>query len=163
MIITITGTEVQIVGDRIIGFELNNLVNRFEATTDKDETWDYQLKVYMHIPKKHNIINLNRDKEDKSKLYVDLTRDMMPYGGRYTLQFMGRKDDQVYHTAKFDVWVEDSLAPEREYCSIPSEFYQFEDGIKQIYQDVVEIYEQIQSGGTLNVDIINGGNAFGTK
>lgn len=45
MKITITGTEVQIVGDKIIGFALNNLVNRFEATTDKDESWEYQLKV----------------------------------------------------------------------------------------------------------------------
>lgn len=163
MVITITGTEVQIVGDRIIGFELNNLVNKFEATVDKDESWEYQLKIYMHIPKKYNIINLNRDLEDKNKIYVDLTRDMLPFDGRYTMQFMGRKGDEVYHTGKFDVWVKDSLTPETEYCSIPSEFYQFEEKIKQIYNDIVDIYEEIKAGGTLDVSLINGGDAFGTK
>ena len=163
MVITITGTEVQIVGDRIIGFQLNNLVNRFEATVDTDESWEYQLKIYMHIPKKYNIINLNRDKKDNTKIFVDLTRDMMPYEGRYTLQFFGRKNDQAYHTGKFDVWVEDSLNPEGHFCSIPSEFYQFEEKIKEIYNDIVDIYEEIQSGGTLDVELINGGNAFGTK
>lgn len=163
MEITITGTKVQVVGDKIIGFALNNLVNRFEATTDKDESWEYQLKVYMHIPKKYNIINLNRDSVDENKIYVDLTRDMMPYGGRYTLQFVCMKDTEVFHTEKFDIWVEESLDPASAYCSIPSEFYQFEEGIKQIYNDCVEIYEQIQSGGTLDIDGINGGDAFGTK
>lgn len=163
MVITITGTKVQIVGDRIIGFALNNLVNRFEATVDTDESWEYQLKVYMHVPKKYNIINLNRDDNDNTKIFVDLTRDMMPYEGRYTLQFFGRKDGKAYHTGKFDVWVEDSLNPEKHFCSIPSEFYQFEEKIKEIYNDIIDIYEQIQSGGTLDIDGINGGDAFGTK
>lgn len=163
MKITITGTEVQIVGDKIIGFALNNLVNRFEATTDKDESWEYQLKVYMVEPKKYNIINLNWDTDNKNVIYVDLTRDMMPFGGRYTMQFVAIKDTEVSHTEKFDIWVEDSLDPARHYCSIPSEFYQFEDEIKQIYNDVVDIYEEIKSGSTLDIDGINGGNAFGTK
>lgn len=163
MIITILGTEVQITGDRVIGFALNNLVNRFEATVDKDESWEYQLKVFMHLPKKYNIINLNRDENNKDKIYVDLTRDMMPYGGRYTLQFVGKKGAEVYHTGKFDVWVEDSLDPAKHFCSIPSEFYQFEEKIVQIYKDIVDIYEEIKSGGVLDVDLINGGNAFGTK
>lgn len=163
MVITITGTEVQIVGDRIIGFSLNNLVNRFEATTDRDATWEYQLKVYMHIPKKYNIINLNRDDVVKDKIYVDLTRDMMPYGGRYTMQFVCMKDTEVFHTEQFDVWVEESLDPAKSYCSIPSEFYQFEEGIKQIYNDCVEIYEQIQTEGAIHPDVISGGDAFGTK
>lgn len=44
MTITINGTTVNIEGDRIIGFALNNLVNRFEATTDKEEGWEYTLK-----------------------------------------------------------------------------------------------------------------------
>ena len=40
MQITITGTKVTITGDKVIGFQLNNLVNRFEATTNKeDEKW----------------------------------------------------------------------------------------------------------------------------
>ena len=43
MQITITGTKVTITGDKVIGFQLNNLVNRFEATTDKDDTWQYTL------------------------------------------------------------------------------------------------------------------------
>ena len=56
MQITITGTKVTITGDRIIGFALNNLVNRFEATTDKDDTWQYTLYLSLiHIsePTRH--------------------------------------------------------------------------------------------------------------
>ena len=51
MQITINGTKVTIVGNRIIGFQLNNLVNRFEATTDKDDSWQYTLYAvsYTHL------------------------------------------------------------------------------------------------------------------
>lgn len=158
MEITIQGTQVNITGNRIIGFAINNLVNRFEAITDKDESWSYQLKVFMVIPEKFNIINLYRD-EGSNVLYVDLTRDMMPFGGRYTCQFLAYKEGQVYQTEKFDIWVNDSLDPACAYIPIPSEFYQIEGDIQKMYEETKQIYEDM-SQGMLNIDIIDGGNAL---
>ena len=158
MDITITGTQVNITGNRIIGFAINNLVNHFEATTDKDGSWSYQLKVFMVIPKKFNIINLYRD-EGSNVLYVDLTRDMMPFGGRYICQFLAYKEGQVDQTEKFDIWVNDSLDPACAYFPIPSEFYQIEGDIQKMYEETKQIYEDM-SQGMLNIDIIDGGNAL---
>lgn len=157
MIITINGTIVNIEGDRIIGFALNNLVNRFEATTDKEEGWEYTLKAYMTKIDKINIINLNREGQT---IYVDLTRDMMPVGGRYIMQFVAMNQDKVDQTEKFEVWVEDSLDPNPQYDPVPSEFYQIEENIQQIYEDTKQLYDEIQDGTVLGIETINGGNAF---
>lgn len=108
MTITINGTTVNINGNRIIGFAQNNLVNRFEATTNKEEGWEYTLKAYMTKIDKINIINLNREGQN---LFVDLTKDMLPVGGRYIMQFVAMNQDKVDQTEKFEVWVEDSLDP----------------------------------------------------
>lgn len=126
MEITIQGTKVNIIGDRIIGFQLNNLVNRFEATTDKDESWKYQLKLYMVKIEKYNIIDLFRTGQT---IFVDLTKEMMPVSGRYIMQFVALKDDLVDHTEQFEVWVEDTLDPTHQYDPVPSEFYQIEENI----------------------------------
>lgn len=126
MEITIQGTKVNIIGDRIIGFALNNLINRFEATTDKDETWKYQLKLYMVKIEKYNIIDMLRNEQT---IFVDLTKDMLPVSGRYIMQFVALKDDLVDHTEQFEVWVEDTLDPTHQYEPVPSEFYQIEDNI----------------------------------
>lgn len=158
MEITIQGTEVIIKGDRIIGFALDNLVNRFEATTDLPDGWEYQLYVHMKLKNKFNIINLKRDGQ---KLYVDLTSDMLPFGGRYEMQFIATKDELIGRTDIFEVWVENSIDPSCQYDPIPSEFYQFEEEIKKIYEDCKDIYDKIQSGAFLDIGIINGGNAFG--
>ena len=61
MQITIAGTKVTITGDKVIGFQLNNLVNRFEATTDKDDTWQYTLYVYMIKPEKVKQPSMDHD------------------------------------------------------------------------------------------------------
>lgn len=126
MTITINGTTVNIDGNRIIGFAKNNLVNRFEATTDKEEGWEYTLKAYMTKIDKINIINLNREGQN---LFVDLTKDMLPVGGRYIMQFVAMNQDKVDQTEKFEVWVEDSLDPTFQYTPVPSEFYQIEKNI----------------------------------
>lgn len=39
MVITISGTQVQIIGELDIIFQNNNLVNTLAAVTDKDESW----------------------------------------------------------------------------------------------------------------------------
>ena len=158
MNIQIQGTQVIITGDRIIGFALNNLVNRFEAATDKEEGWEYTLKAYMTKIDKINIINLNREGQT---IYVDLTKDMMPVGGRYIMQFVATNEDKVDQTEKFEVWVEDSLDPDPQYDPVPSEFYQIEENIQQIYEDTKQLYDEIQDGTVLGIETINGGNAYG--
>lgn len=161
MTIEIQGTTVIITGDRIIGFALNNLVNRFEATTDKEEGWEYTLKAYMTKIDKVNIINLNREGQT---IYVDLTKDMMPVGGRYIMQFVATNEDKVDQTEKFEVWVEDSLDPDPQYDPVPSEFYQIEESIKQVYEDTKQLYNDIQDGSVFgDIEGIYGGNAFGTR
>lgn len=161
MTIEIQGTTVIITGDRIIGFALNNLVNRLEATTDKEEGWEYTLKAYMTKIDKVNIINLNREGQT---IYVDLTRDMMPVGGRYIMQFVATNEDKVDQTEKFEVWVEDSLDPNPQYDPVPSEFYQIEESIKQVYEDTKQLYDDIQNGNVFgDIEGIYGGNAFGAK
>lgn len=155
MNIQIQGTQVVITGDRIIGFALNNLVNRFEATTDKDASWTYTLKAYMTKIQKTNIINLSRDGQT---IYVELTRDMMPVGGRYVMQFVATKGELVDQTDKFDVWVEDSLDPTPQYTPIPSEFYQFRTEMQDIYADTKVLYDDIKNiVATGSIDCIKAG------
>lgn len=159
MTITIADTKVTVIGDKIIGFALNNLVNRLEVTTDKGAEWDYTLYVYMLKPQKYNVINLNR--ENDTTIYVELTADMMPFDGRYEMQFVANKYDtgETFRTEKFQVWVENSIDPQKEWTPVPSEFYQIEDHVQKMYKEIKEI----ASGCTLDVDSIYGGNAFGIK
>ena len=160
MQITISGTTVTITGDRIIGFALNNLVNRFEATTDLTSEWDYQLYVHMIVPDLYNIINLNWE-ENSQTIYVDLTADMLPYGGRYEMQFVATNGAMSSRTDIFEVWVQNSIDPSKVYDPVPSEFYQIEENIQQIYEDTKQLYDEIQDGTVLGIEAVNGGNAFG--
>lgn len=160
MTITISGNTVTITGDRIIGFALNNLVNRFEATTDLNNEWNYQLYVHMVVPDLYNIINLNWQ-EGTQNIYVDLTADMLPYSGRYEMQFVATNGDITGHTNIFEVWVQNSIDPSKVYDPVPSEFYQIEENIQQIYKETKQLYEEIKDGTVFDIDTINGGNAFG--
>lgn len=162
MQITISGTTVTITGDRIIGFALNNLVNKFVATTDLTSEWSYQLYVHMVVPDLYNIINLNWE-ENTQNIYVDLTADMLPYSGRYEMQFVATNGAISGRTEIFEVWVQNSIDPTKQYDPIPSEFYQIEDNIQQIYEDTKELYEEIKNGTVLGIETINGGNAFGVS
>lgn len=160
MQITITGTTVNITGDRIIGFALNNLVNTFTATTDLTNEWNYQLYVHMVVPDLYNIINLNWQ-EGTQNIYVDLTADMLPYSGRYEMQFVATNGEISGRTDIFEVWVQNSIDPSKVYDPVPSEFYQIEENIQQIYEDTKQLYNEIQDGTVLGIETINGGNAFG--
>lgn len=133
MTITILGTTVNITGDRIIGFALNNLVNTFIATTDLTNEWTYQLYVHMLVPDLYNIINLNWQ-EGTQDIYVDLTADMLPYSGRYEMQFVATNGEQVSHTDIFEVYVKNSLDVSQQYTPVPSEFYQIQKEIQQNVQ-----------------------------
>lgn len=160
MQITISGTTVTITGDRIIGFALNNLVNKFVATTDLTSEWSYQLYVHMVVPDLYNIINLNWE-ENTQNIYVDLTADMLPYSGRYEMQFVATNGELSSRTEIFEVWVQNSIDPLKVYDPVPSEFYQIEENIQQIYEDTKQLYNEIQDGTVLGIETINGGNAFG--
>ena len=160
MEITITGTKVLITGDRIIGFALNNLVNRFEASTDLSNDWSYQLYVYMVEKDLYNVINLDW-LPDTQSIYVDLTADMLPFSGRYIMQFAANKGSLSSRTEKFEVWVKNSIDPCQEYSPVPSEFYQIQEDIRQMYEDVKDMYDKIEDGSVLDIDAIHGGDAFG--
>lgn len=158
MVITISGTTVQIIGDPDIIFQGNNLVNTLAATTDKDDTWEYNVDIYMPIEKRYNSIIMTRN---GNMLSVDLTRQMLPFNGRYVCQFRGTSvNGAVYHTDKFSIWVKDSIDLNEAYNPIPAEFYQLEAQMKDVYNDTKELYDEIQSGAVLEIEIINGGNAF---
>lgn len=147
MEITINGTQVTITGDRVIGFQLNNLVNRFQATTDLTNEWDYQLYVHMVVPDLYNKINLNWE-EDSQVIYVDLTADMLPYSGRYEMQFVATNGDYVSHTDIFEVFVKNTLDPVKQYTPVPSEFYQIQKDVQQNAQLAQSSANQAEQSAT---------------
>lgn len=155
MIIQIVGTKINIDGDPDIIFEQNNLVNSLSAVTDKDETWEYNIDIYMPISNRYNSIIMTRN---GNALSVVLTREMLPYDGRYICQFRGQSGEAVYHTDKFNIWVKDSIDLNEAYNPIPSEFYQMESQMKEIYNDTKEVYENLVNEA-MSIDLISGGNA----
>lgn len=155
MVITISGTQVQIIGEPDIIFQNNNLVNTLAAVTDKDESWQYNVDIYMPISNRYNSIIMTRN---GNMLSVDLTRQMLPDDGRYVFQFRGQSGNAVYHTDKFCLWVKDSIDLNEAYNPMPSEFYQMESQMKEIYNDTKDVYESLINEG-MSIDLISGGNA----
>ena len=136
MVITISGTTIQIIGDPDIIFQGNNLVNTLAATTDKDDTWEYNIDIYMPTENRYNSIIMTRN---TNMLSVDLTRQMLPYNGRYICQFRGTSvNGAVYHTDKFNIWVKDSIDLNEAYDPMPAEFYQMEAKMKDILKQTQE-------------------------
>lgn len=133
MNITLTGTKVSL-DTHTIAFAKNNLVNEIICTVDTDESWTYRIDVlYSQTDCSgnplYNIINLNGTGNVCSAL---LTIDMLPFSGKYTMQLRGIKDQQIYHSDIFEVWVKYSIDPSNVYDPVPSEFYQIEDNIIEI-------------------------------
>ena len=135
MVITISGTQVTIIGEPDIIFQNNNLVNTLAAVTDKDESWQYNVDIYMPTSNRYNSIIMTRN---SNMLSVDLTRQMLPEDGRYVFQFRGQSGNAVYHTDKFCLWVKDSIDLNEAYNPMPSEFYQMESQMKDILKQVQE-------------------------
>lgn len=135
MVVTISGTTIQIIGEPEIIFEGNNLVDTFAATTDKDETWQYNLDIYMPLTKQYNSIIMTRN---SNMLSVLLTKQMLPTEGKYVCQFRGQSGDAVYHTDKFCIWVKSSIDLNDAYDPMPAEFYQMESQMKDILKQVQE-------------------------
>lgn len=133
MNITLTGTKVSL-DTHTLAFAKNNLVNEIICTVDTDESWTYRIDVlYSQTDCSgnplYNIINLNRTGNVCSAL---LTIAMLPFSGKYTMQLRGIKDQQIYHSDIFEVWVKYSIDPSNVYDPVPSEFYQIEDNIIEI-------------------------------
>ena len=128
MDISIVGRKVYVNGDRVIGVALNNLVDRFEATTDMPDGWEYKLDVWMSKQKFFNTIVLYRS---GSTIYRDLTKEMIPYGGKYDMQFVAINGDLVSRTEIFEMWVEDAVDQTPVYNPIPNEFLQIQEDVEK--------------------------------
>lgn len=133
MNITLTGTKIT-QDNKFLAFEKNNGVDVINITVDTDESWTYKLDV--KYPEKccsgeqlYNIINLTRAGNTCTAV---LTKDMLPFTGKYIMQLRGISGDKVYHTDTFDCWVKYSIEPASTYDPVPSEFYQIEQNITEI-------------------------------
>ena len=128
MNITLNGIKIT-QDSKTLAFEKNNNVDEIVITVDTDESWSYKLDVKypdkFNIGKDalYNIIDLGRNGNICS---VILTREMLPFNGKYTMQLRGINGDKVYHSDTFEVWVKYSIEPGPTYNPVPSEFYQVE-------------------------------------
>ena len=133
MNITLTGTKI-IQDTKFLAFEKNNGVDVINITVDTDEEWTYKLDV--KYPEKccsceqlYNIIDLTRN---GNVCTVVLTKDMLPFTGKYIMQLRAINSDKVQHSDTFDAWVKYSIEPGSTYNPVPSEFYQIEQNITEI-------------------------------
>lgn len=133
MNITLTGTKIT-QDNKFLAFEKNNGVDVINITVDTDNEWTYKLDV--RYPDKccsgeqlYNIINLIRTGNTCTAV---LTKDMLPFSGKYAMQLRAINDDKVAHSDTFDCWVKYSIEPSSTYGPIPSEFYQIEQNITEM-------------------------------
>ena len=133
MNITLIGNKI-VQDTKFLAFEKNNGVDVINITVDTDEEWTYKLDV--KYPDKccrceqlYNIIDLTRN---GNVCTVVLTKDMLPFNGKYIMQLRAINSDKVYHSDTFDAWVKYSIEPGSTYNPVPSEFYQIEQNITEI-------------------------------
>ena len=133
MNITLTGNKIA-QDTKFLAFEKNNGVDVINITVDTDESWIYKLDV--KYPNKccsgeqlYNIINLTRN---GNVCTVVLTKDMLPFTGKYMMQLRAISGDKVYHSDTFDCWVKYSIEPASTYNPVPSEFYQIEQNVTEM-------------------------------
>ena len=136
MILELNGTKVTIV-DKTLGYQGDNLVNTIQVTVDKDSTWNYKLDMYKGKSKCFDSVLMTRE---GNVCTVQLTNEILSYGGRYIFQLRGYTDTQTYHSDIFESWVNTSI--EYQYdckqgdcecdCKLPTEFYQVEDNVTEI-------------------------------
>lgn len=148
----ITLNETKIIQDtRNLAFEKNNNVDEIVVTVDTDESWSYKLDVKypdkFNIGKDalYNIIDLGRNGDICS---VTLTREMLPFNGKYTMQLRGVNGDKVYHSDTFEVWVKYSIEPGSTYNPVPSEFYQVEARLDDKVDEAKQYAENAEIAST---------------
>lgn len=133
MNITLIGNKIA-QDTKFLAFEKNNGVDVINVTVDTDESWTYKLDV--KYPEKccsceqlYNIIDLTRTGNSCTAV---LTKDMLPFNGKYIMQLRAITSDKVQHSDTFDAWVKYSIEPGSTYNPVPSEFYQIEQNITEI-------------------------------
>ena len=150
MNITLNGIKI-IQDNRTLAFEKNNNVDEIVVTVDTDESWSYKLDVKypdkFNIGKDalYNIIDLDRNGIICS---VTLTREMLPFNGKYTMQLRGINGDKVYHSDTFEVWVKYSIEPGSTYNPVPSEFYQVEARLDDKVDEAKQYAENAEIAST---------------
>lgn len=176
MILELNGTKVTIV-DKTLGYQGDNLVNTIQVTVDKDSTWNYKLDMYKGKSKCFDSVLMTRE---GNVCTVQLTNEILSYGGRYIFQLRGYTDTQTYHSDIFESWVNASI--EYQYdckqadcecdCKLPTEFYQVEDNVTEINNHPpypgdnnkwmiwdVNKHEYVES----DIEVIAGGGDYQTK
>ena len=176
MILELKGTKVTIV-DKTLGYQGDNLVNTIQVTVDKDSTWNYKLDMYKGKSKCFDSVLMTRE---GNICTVQLTNEILSYGGRYVFQLRGYTDTQTYHSDIFESWVNASI--EYQYdckqgdcecdCKLPTEFYQVEDNVTEINNHPpypgdnnkwmiwdVNKHEYVES----DIEVIAGGEDYQTK
>lgn len=149
MNITLTGTKIM-QDTKFLAFEKNNGVDVINITVDTDESWTYKLDV--KYPDKccsceqlYNIIDLTRN---GNVCTVVLTKDMLPFTGKYIMQLRGISGDKVYHSDTFDAWIKYSIEPASTYDPVPSEFYQIEAELDNKVNEAKQYAENAEIAST---------------
>lgn len=176
MILELNGTKVTIV-DKTLGYQGDNLVDTIQVTVDKDSTWNYKLDMYKGKSKCFDSVLMTRE---GNICTVQLTNEILSYGGRYIFQLRGYTDTQTYHSDIFESWVNASIEYQDDCkqtdcgcdCKLPTEFYQVEDNVTEINNHPpypgdnnkwmiwdVDRHEYVES----DIDVISGGEEYQTK
>ena len=150
MNITLVGNKIA-QDTKFLAFEKNNGVDVINVTVDTDESWTYKLDV--KYPEKlctgeelFNIIDLPMDANRTCT--IDVTADMVPFTGKYTMQLRGISGEQVYHSDTFDAWVKYSIEPGSTYNPVPSEFYQVEARLDEKVDEAKKYAENAEIAST---------------
>lgn len=136
MILELNGTKVTII-DKTLGYQGDNLINTIQVTVDKESTWNYKLDMYKGKSKCFDSVLMTRE---GNVCTVQLTNEILSYGGRYIFQLRGYTDTQTYHSDIFESWVNASIEYQDDCkqvdcgcdCKLPIEFYQVEDNVTEI-------------------------------
>lgn len=176
MILELNGTKVTIV-DKTLGYQGDNLVDTIQVTVDKDSTWNYKLDMYKGKSKCFDSVLMTRE---GNICTVQLTNEILSYGGRYVFQLRGYTDTQTYHSDIFESWVNASIEYQDDCkqtdcgcdCKLPTEFYQVEDNVTEINNHPpypgdnnkwmiwdVNKHEYVES----DIEVIAGGEDYQTK
>ena len=176
MILELNGTKVTIV-DKTLGYQGDNLVNTIQVTVDKDSTWNYKLDMYKGKSKCFDSVLMTRE---GNICTVQLTNEILSYGGRYVFQLRGYTDTQTYHSDIFESWVNASIEYQDDCkqtdcgcdCKLPTEFYQVEDNVTEINNHPpypgdnnkwmiwdVNKHEYVES----DIDVVGGSGDYQTK
>ena len=149
MNITLTGNKIM-QDTKFLAFEKNNGVDVINITVDTDESWIYKLDV--KYPEKccsgeqlYNIIDLTRN---GNVCTVVLTKDMLPFNGKYIMQLRAINSDKVKHSDTFDAWIKYSIEPASTYDPVPSEFYQIEAKLDDKVNEAKQYAENAEIAST---------------